>query len=64
MKHYFEEVESVVKHVWSTPEGLSTQEAEKRLAANEKTSFSKKKPASKAFGCFRCGLFYRIYRAL
>lgn len=46
MKHYCEEVESVVKHVQSTSEGLSTQEAEKRLAANGKNKLAEAKKDS------------------
>ena len=46
MKHYCEEVESVVKHVQSTLEGLSTQEAEKRLAANGKNKLAEAKKDS------------------
>ena len=46
MKHYCEEVESVVKHVQSTSEGLSTQEAERRLAANGKNKLAEAKKDS------------------
>lgn len=46
MKHYCEEVESVVKHVQSTSEGLSTQEAEKRLEANGKNKLAEAKKDS------------------
>ena len=46
MKHYCEDASSVIQHVQSTAEGLTAQEAEKRLAANGKNKLAEGKKDS------------------
>jgi len=46
MKHYCEDASSVIQHVQSTAEGLSAQEAEKRLATNGKNKLAEGKKDS------------------